>query len=117
MECFFLNPDDMSLELNIKVFTNSNKNQLSGSTVEYKGKHYMKFFVCKSPVRGEANKVIISTLSELVDTKKSNISITSGSFDQYKRILIKLDSSAKLLLAQSLLESLLSGGNKDAKSR
>lgn len=89
MKDYIKNTPSGEIILFIKVITNSTKNTLSASVVEYLDQEYIKFYTNKKPINGIVNKFLINVLSKKFKVNKSSIKIISGETSSYKKILIK----------------------------
>ena len=79
----FFSWDDENLILNIRVLSNSPKDQFTDVL-----DNRIKLRITATPVDGKANSHIISFLSKLFKVPKSNIEILSGTTNKNKRLRI-----------------------------
>jgi len=82
--------------IRVRVYPNANRNEIVSLI-----NGVLRIRISAPPVRGKANKELISFLGRLLNTSKDNISITKGHTDRNKLVVIdgfSQDSILKLLL-------------------
>lgn len=80
----------MECKLAVKVLPKTAKNEIAGWENDE-----LKIRLRAVPEKGEANKVLIAFLAEVLDLPKSNIELLRGETSRHKLLLIRgLDSAA-----------------------
>jgi uncharacterized protein len=66
------------MKLNVRVTTNTKKNEIAEDIADLFGVRKLKIKVNQPPEDGKANKAVIEVLAEYFNVRKSAIKITSG---------------------------------------
>lgn len=82
--------------INLKVSTNSSKNEIIKSDNELKVK------LTAQPVDGKANKALVGFLSKELNVPKSSIEIVKGLSSKDKVLLFKVFDDAKVKLIEDI---------------
>lgn len=98
----FFEQTSQGILLRVRLTPNSSCCKISGVFISPEGHHYLKINVISVPEKGKANQELISWLSKQLKIAKSEISITSGELDRYKKLLINSNDINLLSKLQNL---------------
>ncbi|MDP6142163.1 MAG: DUF167 domain-containing protein [Dehalococcoidales bacterium] len=85
-------------KISIRVYPGAARNEVVGFS-----KGVLQVRISAPPVRGKANKELVVFLSQLLNLRKSNITITKGNTSRNKIVVIhdlSLETALKLLLIE-----------------